>query len=147
MIPWVSPSPQSKWHHDQFNCFHTGDRRVSLYFTMGAPFPQNCPFPWGSGPPSNTWFLGPIRAHNQMASLLVQPFSQRWPQSVPILYNGMPLSPLKIAPSHEGIWTLSNTWFTGPTRVLNQNGISIGSAILAGSLVWQTDWQTTLLSW
>ena len=26
----------------------------------GAPFsPQNCPFPWGSEPPSNTWFSGP----------------------------------------------------------------------------------------
>jgi len=27
-----------------------------------TPFPpQNCPFPWGSGPPCNTWFLGPTR--------------------------------------------------------------------------------------
>jgi len=31
-----------------------------------------------------------------------------------------------------GIWTLSNTWFPGPIRVLNPNGISIGSAIFAG---------------
>ena len=28
--------------------FCTAFRRVSLYFTMGRPFPpQNCPFPWG----------------------------------------------------------------------------------------------------
>jgi len=26
----------------------------------------------------------------------------------------------------------SNTWFPGPTRVLNPNGISIGSAVFAG---------------
>ena len=51
---------------------------MSLYFTMGRPFPpQNCPFPWG-------------------------------------------------------IWTPSNTWFPRPTRVLNPNGISIGSAVLGG---------------
>jgi len=34
--------------------------------TMGHPFtPQNCPFAWGSRPPSNTtWFLGPTWVHN-----------------------------------------------------------------------------------
>jgi len=41
---------------------------------------------------------------------------------------------------------LSNklTWFIGPTRVLNPNGISIGPAIFAG-LTSVTDRQTTLL--
>jgi len=42
----------------------------------------------------------------------------------------------------------SNTWFSGPTRVLNPNGISIGSAVLAGLTSVtdrQTDRQTTLL--
>jgi len=30
----------------------------------GRPFsPQNCPFTWGSGPPSNTWFLGLTRVN------------------------------------------------------------------------------------
>ena len=43
-------------------------------------------------------------------------------------------SPLKFAPSQWGIWTPSNTWFPGPTRVLNPNGISIGSAVF----VWLT---------
>jgi len=40
--------------------------------------------------------------------------------------------PLKITPSNRGISTLSNTGFPGPTRVLNPNGISIGSAVFAG---------------
>jgi len=40
---------------------------------------------------------------------------------------------LKIAPRHgEAIWTPSNTWFRGPTRVLDASGIAIGSAVLAG---------------
>jgi len=48
----------------------------SLYFTMGAPFPQNCSFPWEIWTPSNTRFLGPIQAHTQTASRPVQPFLQ-----------------------------------------------------------------------
>jgi len=47
MIPWARPSPQSKLHHDPFSYFRTGDCRVSLYYTMGAAFPKNCPFPRG----------------------------------------------------------------------------------------------------
>jgi len=33
-------------------------------------------------------------------------------------------------PQHR--WTPSNTWFLGPTRVLNAIGISIGAAVFAG---------------
>jgi len=40
--------------------------------------------------------------------------------------------PLKIAPSHVGIWTSCNTWFIGPTRVWNTNGNLIVSAVFAG---------------
>jgi len=40
--------------------------------------------------------------------------------------------PLKIAPSDVGIWTSCNTWFIGPTRVLNPNGNLIVSAVFAG---------------
>jgi len=47
------------------------------------------------------------------------------------------------------ICTLSNTWFLGPTtRVTTPNGMSIGSAAVAGLTVVtnrQTDRQTTLL--
>ena len=46
-----------------------------------APFPlQNCPFPWGSGPPFNTHLirrsLGPPDFSTQKASASVQPVSQ-----------------------------------------------------------------------
>ena len=55
---------------------------------------------------------------------------------------GRPFPPLKIAPSHGGSGPPSDTWFPGPSRVLNPNGISMTSPFLQGSLVWQTDWQT-----
>jgi len=43
--------------------------------------------------------------------------------------------------SHGGSGPPSNTWFPGPTRVLNPNGISIGSTVFAG-LTSVTDRQT-----
>jgi len=45
---------------------------------------------------------------------------------------GRPFPPVQNCPSHGGIWTPSNTWFSGPTKVLNPNSISIGSAVFAG---------------
>ena len=85
-----------------------------------------------------THSLGPPESESKTASRSVQPFLHSSPQSVPILYSGIPL---KIAPSHWGCGPPSNTWFPGPTRVLIQNGISIGSAVIAG-LTTVTDRQT-----
>jgi len=69
MIPWGRPSPQFKLHHDWFSYFHTGDCRVSLYFTMERSFPpQNCPFPWGDLDPHLIHgSLGPPKSSTQMA--------------------------------------------------------------------------------
>ena len=59
------PSPQPKWHLNWFGRFCTDDRRVSLYFTMGRPFPpSNCRFPCGIWTPSNIWFPVPTRVLN-----------------------------------------------------------------------------------
>ena len=64
-IPWAHLSPQPKRHLDRFGCFCTDDRRVSLYFTMGRPFPLKIALsPRGSGAPSNAWFSGPTRVLN-----------------------------------------------------------------------------------
>jgi len=52
--------------------------------------------------------------------------------------------PLKIVPSHGGSGPPSNTWFPGPSRVLNPNSIWIGSAVFAG-LTSVTDRQTSRL--
>jgi len=64
-------------------------------------------------------------------------------RSVHILYNGTPFPLLKIALYHGWIWNPSNTRFLGPTRVLNPDGISIGSPFLLGSLLLQTDRRST----
>jgi len=52
-----------------------------------------------------------------------------------------PFSPKNLPLPMGGSGPPSNTWFPGPTQVLNRNGSSIGAAVFAvqGSLVWQTD--------
>jgi len=52
-------------------------------------------------------------------------------QTIIMLYNGPSLSPLKIAPSHQGSEPPFNAWFLGTTRAKKPNGVSIGSAVLA----------------
>jgi len=132
VLPLAHPSPQSKWQIDRFSCFRTGDRRVPLYFAMGAPFcPKIAPSHGRSGP-HLTRFLGPIRAHKTNGISIGSAIFAQMTAECPCTLQWDAPSPLTIVPSHEGIWTPSNTWFPGPTRVLNQNGISIGSAVLAG---------------
>ena len=55
-IPWAHLSSQPKLHLYRFSRICTDDRRVSLYFTMGAPLfsLETAPSHGGSGPPFNT---------------------------------------------------------------------------------------------
>jgi len=46
----ANPSPQPKEHFDRFSRFCTAHCRLSLYITMGAPFPKIAPFHGGSEP-------------------------------------------------------------------------------------------------
>ena len=61
-------------------------------------------------------------------------FSRVWTadRSVSLYFTmGRPILPQN-CPFPRGIWTPSNTWFIGRTRVHNPNGILIGSAVFAG---------------
>ena len=63
---------------------------------------------------------------------------------------GRVFAPLNIIPSNVDIWIPSNTWFLGPTRVLNPNSIAIGSAVSAGLTIVtdrQTDRPTDHATW
>jgi len=59
-------SPQSKRHHDRFSRFRTGDRRVSLYFIMGRPFPEFASSHEDLDPHLRHDSLGPAESTNQM---------------------------------------------------------------------------------
>ena len=71
------PDLASKRHIDRFRCFCTAPAECPYTLRWAAPPPQNCPFPPGSGPPSNnTWFLGSPESSTETAFRLVQPFLQ-----------------------------------------------------------------------
>jgi len=133
MHPSAYLSPQPKLKIEWFNRFCRAHDRKSLYFTMGAPIHQNYPFPCeGSGPSSNTRFLGSLRAdHPKGTSICSAVFAQLIAECLYTL-QWFTRFCLKIAHSHGGIWTPCNTWFLGPTRILNPNGNSVASAVFAG---------------
>ena len=133
------PIAQPKWHLDRFSHFCTAHGRASLYFIIGRLLTHG-----GPGPHLIHDSLGVSEPTTQTASRLNQPFLHSSAQGVPILYTGPPLGSSKLS-LPMGIWTPSSkTRFFGPTRVLNPNGISIGSAVFA-ELITVTDRQTTLL--
>jgi len=120
-------SPQTKREVYRFNRFCT-----SHGITWEPVSAKIAPSHGGSEPWSNTWFVGLISAHNTNGiSIGSAIFLHRCPLSVPVLDNGTPLPPLKIAASHGGCGHPSNTWFPWPTQVLNPNGILICSVVLA----------------
>jgi len=86
----------------------------------------------------NTWFLGPIWAHNPKGSWSVLPFLHRWPKSVPILYNGPPF-PLKIAPSHGDLDPYLIHCSLGAPESSTQTACRSVQRFFQASLVWQTD--------
>jgi len=83
-------------------------------------------------PPSNTRFLGAIRVHNLNSISIGSVIFAQGTAECPYTLQWDAHFPLKIAHSHGGIWTPSNTWFLGLTRVLDPNGILIGAAVFAG---------------
>jgi len=89
--------------------------------------------------------LGVSEPTTQTASRLNQPFLHSFAQVSLYFTMGRPLAPQN-CPFPWGIWAPSSKIrFFGPTRVLNLNGISIGSAVFA-ELITVTDRQSTLYS-
>ena len=130
-------NPYPKRHLDRFSRFCTSHGIRSIYFTMSCPFPpQHCSCASGIGIPSNTCYLGPtplIILKNIFIGSAV--FAQITAESPCSLQRARPFPPkIQNCPFAWEIWTLSNTWFIGPTRFHNPNGISIGSATFAGHM-------------
>jgi len=90
--PLAHSSPQSKRQMDRFSRFCTAYGRKCLYFTMGAPIHQNCPFPF------KIWTFH--ITHDAWAHASPQPkrhldrFSRLCTDDRGVsLYNGLPVSP------------------------------------------------------
>jgi len=120
---------------------HSLWQKVPILYN-GRPCPPELPLLMGDlDLPCNTWCFRPKRVHNPNdTSISSAIFAQ---MTVECLYSlqWFACFPLKIAPSHVGIWTSFNTWFIGPTRVHKANAKLIVSAVFAG-LTSVTDWQS-----
>ena len=102
------------------NAFQWGGNPPKLALTMG-----------GSGPPSNTWLLGPTAPHMPKAIstepavssglTLHYPYTVLWDSPFPT-----PKLPIPVGGSEPP----SNTWCMSPTPPHMPNGISIGPAVL-----------------
>ena len=101
---------------------------------MGRPFTVKIAPLWGCEHHLIRDSLGLSEPTTQTASRLAQQFLHSSPHCPHILQWAAP-SPSKLPLLFGRIWTPSNTWFQGPTQVLNPDGTWIGLACLQGSLV------------
>ena len=108
---------------------HSSWQEVPILYN-GRPYPPELPFPMrGSGPHLTH---DSLRAQNPKGtSICSAVFAQLIAECLYTL-QWFTRFCLKIAHSHGGIWTPCNTWFLGPTRILNPNGNSVASAVFAG---------------
>jgi len=127
--------------------------RKCLYLTMGAPIHQNCPFSWGIWTSHVTRdAFGPCELTTQTAPRSVQPSLHRWPRSVSIVYNSLPVSPSKLLlPMLASAPHVIVGWFGPPDSGTHMVTWSFQPFFVGLTSVthWQsdteTDGQTTLL--
>jgi len=114
----------------------------SPYTLQWATLPQNWSFSWGDLDPHLICdSFGQSEPTIQMASRLVQLFSHRWWQRVPILYNGRPFSPKLPLPMGDLDTHLTHGSLDPPDSSTQTASWSV-QPFLQGSLVWQTDQPT-----
>jgi len=116
---------------------HSWRQKVPIIYN-GRPYPLELPLQMGIWTPRNTQCLGPMRAHNPNGTSIGSAMFAQMTAECPYTLQWFACFLLKIAPSHVGIWTSCNTWFIGPTRVMNPNGNLIVQPFFQDSLVWQT---------
>jgi len=114
---WGIWTPSNSWFLEPDQAHSQNSISIgSAVFTLQVSAECPCTLHWvplsrkiapshrGSGPPSNTWFLGTIRAHKPNGiSIGSAVFAQMTAECPYTLQWDAPF-PLKIALSHEGIW-------------------------------------------
>ena len=112
MNPWAHPSLHPKWHVDRFSRFCTANRCVSHYFTMGHyVFPNKLLLPLGgSGPSSNTWYVGSTRVIKPNGISIGSAVFERIPNAM--LYSALFMG--KTTPKLPLSWRLHHPAGEGP---------------------------------
>jgi len=103
----------------------------------GIPFPPKLPILMGgSGPPSNSWFLGPVQAHNPNGITIGSAVFAQVTAECPYSLQWDAPFPLNIAPFH----LIHGSLF--PPKSSTQTASRLVQPLLQGSLMWQTGRQT-----
>ena len=128
--PSAHSSPQPKRQMDRFSHFCTAYSRKCLYFTMGAPIHQNCPFRWGIWTCYVTHAaLGPcepqLKRHLDQFSCVCTDYLRVSLYGLPALPSKL-FFPMLVSGPHVIHGSL------GPPRVQNANGNLIVSTVFAG---------------
>ena len=135
--PPKSTTQMANWSVQSF--LRSSQQKVSVLYNW-RPFSAILPLPIGaSGRPYNTWFLGPIKAHNQNGiSIGSAVFAHDC--RVSLVYSETSLSCLRIAPTHGGDLDrhLIRCSLSQPVSSTRTASLSI-QPFLQGSVVWQTD--------
>jgi len=147
--PSAHSSPQPKGQVDRFSRFCTAHgRKCRAYILQWATLSTRIAPSHGDLDPYLTHdALGPCEPTTQTAPRSVQPCLHRWPHSVPILYKGLPVSPSKLPLPMGGSGPHVIHGSLGPPESWTQTATRSLQPFLQGSLVWQTDRQTTLRGW
>jgi len=125
MLPWAHPSPNPKRHLDRFSRFAQMTAECPYTLQWDA-FPSKLSLPIGDMTPI---YFSDICGFTAMSA---ESTPMQVVNFLNILYT-----------TFDSVIDMFDV-FLGPTRVLNPNDISIGSAVFAG-LTSVTDRQTTLL--
>jgi len=122
-------------------------RVLSGTFTPPGEYDWNCAHWHHLASTIELCFLRPTRVHSLNGKSIGSAISAQLTAENPYTLQWATPLPLSILPL--SIWISgpqSSTWFPGPTRVLNPNGISIGSVCFAG-LTSVTDRPTDHATW
>ena len=76
--------------------FHHSSRQKVHILNNGRPFPPKLPLLMGIWTPSNSWFLGPVQAHNLNSIMIGSAIFSQVTAVFQILYIGLPTSPSKL---------------------------------------------------
>jgi len=125
---------------------HSSQQKVRILYN-GHPYPPELALPMGDLDSHLTHDgLGPCEPRTQTAPRLLKPYLHRWPQSTRQYILQWFACQNCLFPWRDlnSMWG-PDTWFIGPTWVLNFNSNSITSAVFAdltSVIDWQSDTQT-----
>jgi len=141
MPPWAHPNPNTKQHLDQLAILHSSRQRVPILYNGSSLPPLKLPLRMGGSepPPFNTWFLGPIQAHNPNCILTGTAVCAQLTAECPYTWQWAPPSSPQSYPFPWGSGSHLIRGSLGPPKSSTQSASWSIQQFLQGTLVWQTD--------